>query len=119
LGPLAQQVQGEVEAVGKRRPRLFVRVTGVQPSGTGGQLFASLYQVDGFQHRRDHEVMEARLVEAHEGAVRQGLYRGIADTARDQGLFAEAFSRPELGQFIYLLAVRETACTSHSPSLIT
>ena len=109
LGPLAQHVQGEVEAVGKRRPRLLVRVTDVQPSGTGGKLRPSLYQGDGFQYRRDHEVMEARLVEAHEGAVRQGLYRGIADPARDQGLFAEALSRPELGQFISLLAARETA----------
>ncbi len=110
LGPLAQHVQGEVEAVGKRRPGLLVRVTDVQPPGTGGHLlFPSLFERDGFQHRRDHEVMEARLVEAHEGAVRQGPYRGIADPARDQGLFAEAFSRPELGQFIPLLAVRETA----------
>ncbi|MDQ3773801.1 MAG: hypothetical protein M3461_05280 [Pseudomonadota bacterium] len=53
--------------------------------------------------------MEASLVETHEGAVRQGPYRGIADPARDQGLFAETFSRPELGQFISLVGVRETA----------
>jgi hypothetical protein len=51
--------------------------------------------------------MEPRLVEAHEGAVRQGPYRGIADPTRDQGLFAEAFSRPELGKFISLLAAKQ------------